>query len=65
MFNRLVSNVMLFKTKKQLKGIESFDPEKCRIEKEQVVNFIADDIAMGCSEGCWSGCIGSCKYNSH
>lgn len=56
---------MLFKTKKQLKGIESFDPEKCRVEKEQVIRFKADDIAMGCSEGCWSGCIGSCRYNSH
>lgn len=49
---------MLFKTKKQLKGIESFDPEKCLSEKEQDTQFKADDIAMGCSEGCWSSCIG-------
>lgn len=56
---------MLFNTKKQLKGIESFDLEKCLVEKEKNIRFLADDIAMGCCEGCWSDCIGSCKYNSH
>ena len=48
---------MLFDKKKRVKGIESFNPELCEVDK--------DEIAMGCSQGCWSGCIGSCKYNSH
>lgn len=50
---------MLFKTKKQLKGIESFNPKKCKLEKEkQNKKFKSDEISMGCSEGCWSSCIG-------
>lgn len=56
---------MLFKTKKQLKGIESFNPQKCKLEKEKNKQFSFDDVSMGCSEGCWSSCIGSCKYNNH
>ncbi len=49
---------MLFKTENNLKGIDSFDPEKCRVEKEKKQDFKNDDVAMGCSEGCWSSCIG-------
>lgn len=49
---------MLFKTKKQLKGIESFNPQKCKVEKGKNKKFKADEVAMGCSEGCWASCIG-------
>lgn len=56
---------MLFKTKKQLKGIESFNPQKCKLENKKSVEFNNDNVAMGCSEGCWSSCIGTCKINNH
>ncbi len=56
---------MLFDKKKRVKGIESFNPELCEVEKEKHEVFDKDELAMGCSQGCWSGCIGSCKYNSH
>lgn len=49
---------MIFRTDKELKGMESFDPKKCKVEKEKKPDFKKDDIAMGCSEGCWSSCIG-------
>ena len=56
---------MIFGSDEQLKGIESFDPEKCAIEVKKLDIFENDEVAMGCCEGCWSGCIGSCRYNSH
>lgn len=48
---------MLFKDKNNIKGVESFDPEKCQIEKERTMKFEKDNIAMGCSEGCFAGPI--------
>ncbi len=47
---------MLFK--KNFKGIESFDPAKCEIEKEKHPSFQNDEVPMGCSTNCWSSCIG-------
>lgn len=56
---------MLFDKEKRFKGIESFDPSKCEMEKGKKETFEKDDVAMGCSEGCWSGCIGTCRRFQH
>lgn len=52
---------MLFSKDQKKKGIESFNPSKCVVEREKKMDIIDDEVAMGCSEGCWSGCIGSCR----
>lgn len=49
---------MLFKSNKELKGIESFAPNACQIESKKAQKFDKDEVPMGCCEGCWSGCIG-------
>ena len=49
---------MIFKTDKKIKGMESFDPTRCKVGNEKEKPFNNDDVAMGCCEGCWSGCIG-------
>ena len=49
---------MLFKSNKELKGIESFNPKACQIEGKKSQKFDKDEVPMGCCEGCWSGCIG-------
>ena len=56
---------MLFGNKKKSKGIESFNPELCKIEKSKKEKFRKDEVAMGCSDGCWDGCIGSCRRFQH
>ncbi len=57
---------MLFKKSQKAKGIESFDPERCKIEKEKKnAEFFKDDVAMGCSGSCWSSCIGTCRRSQH
>lgn len=56
---------MLFENNDDIKGIESFDPNLCYLEKNKLTIFAHDEVAMGCCEGCWSGCIGTCRYNSH
>lgn len=58
----------MFLDKNKFKGIESFDPAKCKIEKQKLSSFANDDVAMGCTEGCWSSCIGGCGsscYKGH
>lgn len=49
---------MLFKSNKELKGVESFNPKACQIEVKKSQQFDKDEVPMGCCEGCWSGCIG-------
>lgn len=49
---------MLFKTNKELKGVENFTPSKCKIGTKDSQKFDKDEVPMGCSEGCWSSCIG-------
>lgn len=56
---------MLFDENEKIKGIESFDPEKCKIEVKKIEKFEDDEVSMGCSEGCWSGCIGTCRRFQH
>ena len=43
---------------KKFKGIESFDPAKCEVEKQKCQPFQKGDVPMGCSTNCWSSCIG-------
>ncbi len=56
---------MLFREDQKAKGIESFDPERCKVEKKRNAEFLKDEVAMGCTDGCWSGCIGSCRRSQH
>lgn len=44
--------------KKKFKGIESFDPAKCEVEKKKKPSFKKDKVPMGCTQNCWSSCIG-------
>lgn len=53
---------MLFKTKKELKGVESFSSSMCKIENKDSQKFDKDEVPMGCCEGCWSGCIGGPQH---
>ena len=53
---------MLFKSNKELKGIESFNPKACQIEGKKSQKFDKDEVPMGCCEGCWSGCIGGPQH---
>ena len=53
---------MLFKSSKELKGIEGFDPKTCQIESKESPKFDTDEVPMGCCEGCWTGCIGGPQH---
>ena len=53
---------MLFNKLKDIRGIESFDSSKCKVENEKQQQFKDDDVAMGCIEGCWSGPIWSINF---
>lgn len=53
---------MLFKTNKELKGIENFTPSMCKNGNIASQKFDKDEVPMGCCEGCWSGCIGGPQH---